>query len=140
MVNDLTWVQVFFKEILGKRSSKKGAEYHIKWEDYEETTWEPSKNIPSSIREYYEETGNGKLPTPKVKESKKQGSTIQYELVWSNDSSLPEFDPAKHILLEPAESPLTKEKRSCNTRKDRDRRQNRHTCGIFIGSVLQLIF
>ena len=42
-------------------------EYHIKWESYEETTWEPEKNIPSYIRNYYERTGISKIPVPKVK-------------------------------------------------------------------------
>ena len=82
----------FYLEILGTRHTKKGTEYHIKWEEYAETTWyvylnllnayncytclcirEPLKNIPRSIREYYDETGDGKLPTPRVKESIKQG-------------------------------------------------------------------
>ena len=123
-----------FSEILGTRKSGSVKEYHIKWEDYSETTWEPLRNIPSYIREYYEQTGNGKLPSPKVKEARRNGSTVQYELVWTEDESLPDWDPEKHILLqEPEPAPASQEKRSCNTRKDRDRRQNRHTCGIFIG-------
>ena len=92
------------------------------------------KNIPSYIRDYYEQTGNGKLPSPKVKEARRNGSTVHYELVWTEDDSLPDWDPEKHILLqEPEPAPASRDKRSCNTRKDRDRRQNRHTCGIFIG-------
>ena len=29
----------FYLEILGTRHTKKGTEYHIKWEEYAETTW-----------------------------------------------------------------------------------------------------
>ena len=29
----------FVAEILGTRKCRKGLEYHIKWEDYDETTW-----------------------------------------------------------------------------------------------------
>ena len=56
------------------RKSNHGTEYHIKWEDYDETTWEPSKNIPKCIRDFYAETGDGKLPPAKVKESTKHGN------------------------------------------------------------------
>ena len=62
------------------------------------------------------------------------GSTVQYDLVWSKDENLPVWDSEKHIQLEAeAEPVLVSKSKSCNTRKDRDRRQNRHTCGIFIG-------
>ena len=65
-------------------------EYHIKWESYEETTWEPEKNIPSYIRNYYDRTGNSRIPVPKVKEARRAGTTVQYELVWTEDNSLPD--------------------------------------------------
>ena len=122
-----------FTEILGSRKAGKVKEYHIKWESYKETTWEPEKNIPSYIRSYYDRTGNSRIPVPKVKEARRAGTTVQYELVWTEDNSLPDWDPEKHVLLEPEPVPATQERRKCNTRKDRDRRQNRHTCGIFIG-------
>ena len=68
------------------------------------------------------------------------GSTVHYELVWSDDSQLPDWDPEKHLVLgaDPVPKTVTgdQERRSCNTRKDRDKRQNRHTCGIFIGLVI----
>ena len=107
-------------------------QYNIKWEGYEETTWEPSQNIPSFIRAYYDEKGEGKVPTPKVKEVKKIGSVSYYELVWSEDASLPVWDPLKHALID-MDVVEVSEDRHCNTRKDRDKRLNRHTCGIFIG-------
>ena len=117
---------------------------------------EPSKNIPGYIRKYYSESGNGKVPNPKVKEVKKSGkpcihhcnfkiqivtgSTTYYELVFSDDANLPYWDPSKHVVLE-STTTATEErgKKSCNTRKDKDKRQNRHTCGIFIGSVQYIL-
>lgn len=61
------------------------------------------------------------------------GSTVQYDLVWSRDKNLPDWDAEKLVVLETGSLPASKEKRACNTRKDKDKRQNRHTCGIFIG-------
>ena len=37
--------------------------------------------------------------------------------------------------LDEVEIPSTTAHRNCNNRKDRDKRKNRHTCGIFIGWV-----
>ena len=61
------------------------------------------------------------------------GSTVHYELVFSDDPDLPFWDPSEHVVLEAAPVVEEQDRRSCNTRKDRDKRQNRHTCGIFIG-------
>ena len=106
---------LFLLEILGVRHKGKNLEYNIKWEDYEDSTWEPSTNIPKFIRDYYESTGNGKVPTPRVKEVKKVGSVSQYELVWSNDTDLPFWDPEKHVLIEPTDVEVGQD-RVCNTR------------------------
>ena len=58
---------------------------------------------------------------------------MQYELVWTEDESLPDWDPEKHVVLESEPVTDVQERKKCNTRKDRDKRLNRHTCGIFIG-------
>ena len=58
---------------------------------------------------------------------------MHYELVWSNADNLPEWDPSKYVELEAEAVPTTREGRKSNTRKDSDKRLNRHTCGIFIG-------
>ena len=82
---------------------------------------------------YYKKTGKGAIPTPKVGGSRKQGSATQYELVWSGDDNLREWVPEHDLIdLDEAEVPVA-ETRNCNTRKDKDKRKNRHTCGIFIG-------
>ena len=61
---------------------------------------------------------------------------MQFDLVWSKDGDLPVWDASRHVALEAEDVPKSQEKRACNTRKDRDKRQNRHTCGIFIGYVI----
>ena len=53
MDQDFTDSVYIIEEILGSRKQKNIVEYHIKWEGYSETTWEPSKNIPSCIRNYF---------------------------------------------------------------------------------------
>ena len=45
----------------------------IRWEGYEEETWEPSSNIPDFMVTYYKKTGNGKVPTPRVAGVRKKG-------------------------------------------------------------------
>ena len=99
---------------------------------------------------FFKKTGNGKVPTPRVAGSRRKGkveevndnvviltlvgSAKQYQLVWDGDNNLSEWVPEDQIIdLDTAEVPTSKEARMCNTRKDRDKRKNRHTCGIFIG-------
>ena len=94
---------------------------------------EPARNIPQFMLSYYKRTGKGIIPAPKVSSTRKRGSVVQYQLVWEGEDGLTEWVPAEDILnLDEAEVPAP-EARSCNTRKDRDRRKNRHTCGMFIG-------
>ena len=112
---------------------------------------EPARNIPQFMISYYKKTGKGTIPTPRVAGTRKRGgcnhkysvililsflnigSAQQYQLVWDGDDNLSEWVPQKDIInLEDAEVPSATE-RNCNTRKDRDKRKNRHTCGIFIG-------
>ena len=52
------------EEIRGKKIEDKQTYYQIKWEGYKSETWEPSKNIPTFIKNYYERTGRAKIPTP----------------------------------------------------------------------------
>ena len=59
------------------------------------------------------------------------GSTIQHKLSWdTNDESLEIWIPEKHIELRFEE---IEEDRNCNRKKNKDKRQNRWTAGIFIG-------
>lgn len=113
---------------------KKGDKYHIKWKGYTATTWEPSKNIPKFIRDFYERTGVSKLPKPRILDTRKTGRSIpilfmvlllifsctgtvtEHLLAWDEeDTSLPEW--TTDIDLEDDEDDDISS--SCNTRKDR---------------------
>ena len=45
---------------------------------------ESSRNIPPSLREYYKETGQGVLPTPKVKQIRSLGMWLIFCLLCKN--------------------------------------------------------
>ena len=138
------------EEILDSKFENDVEMFLIKWEDYEDPTWEPASNIPKFMVSFFKKTGNGKVPTPRVAGSRRKGkveevndnvviltlvgNAKQYQLVWDGDNNLSEWVPEDQIIdLDTAEVPTSKEARTCNTRKDRDKRKNRHTCGIFIG-------
>ena len=60
------------EEILEQRKQK----FHIKWKGYTTTTWEPAKNIPKFMRDFYARTGIGKLPNPRILESRSYGKLL----------------------------------------------------------------
>ena len=60
------------EEILGKEDDK----FHIKWASYTTTTWEPAKNIPKFIRDYYSRTGSFLLPKPRILDTRVSGECI----------------------------------------------------------------
>lgn len=126
---------VYIVEEIKDTKHVNGVEYYlIKWEDYLAETWEPASNIPPFMINYFKKTGNGVVPTPRIAGKRKKGTALEYQLVWSGDDNLSEWVPEHEIFdLDKAELPTSTEARSCNTRKDRDKRKNRHTCGIFIG-------
>ena len=49
---------------------KKGTKYHIKWKGYTTTTWEPASAVPLFIRDFYDRTGQSKLPKPRILDSR----------------------------------------------------------------------
>ena len=60
----------FLPAILEKRIKKQEEEYLIKWENYEDPTWEPKTNIPEFITNYFDKTGQTKIPTARVSHTK----------------------------------------------------------------------
>ena len=65
---------IVFTGILDKKTKTGKVYYEIKWENYENSTWEPEENIPAFLRSYYERTGNKKIPNARVKNSKTVGN------------------------------------------------------------------
>ena len=57
------------EEILGVKDDR----YHVKWKGYQTTTWEPSKNIPKFIKDFYKKTGKSKLPKPRILDTRTCG-------------------------------------------------------------------
>ena len=59
--------------------------YQVKWENYEQPTWEPKKNIPAFITNYFENTGQTKIPSARVSHTKTVGNitiSIKYLLMY----------------------------------------------------------
>ena len=56
---------------------KKGKEfYKVKWENYEEPTWEPKTHIPEFITNYFDKSGHSKIPSARVKHTKTVGMVV----------------------------------------------------------------
>ena len=70
------------------------AKYLIKWENYDETTWEPEDNIPAIFRNYYNKTGKENIPQPRIKHSKTVGKTVYHLLSWEDETLSWEKDEA----------------------------------------------
>ena len=65
---------VYIVEEIKETKLEDGIElFLIKWEDYEDETWEPARNIPDFMVSYFKKTGNGRVPAPRVASSRKKG-------------------------------------------------------------------
>ena len=70
-----------FSGILNKKFKNGELFYEVKWENYEVSTWEPTVNIPDFLINYYERTGNTKIPAARIKNTKVVGMD---EKLWKN--------------------------------------------------------
>ena len=135
------------EEINGKKNMEKDTFYKIKWEGYKQETWEPSKNIPVFIKNFYERTGRSKIPSPYVKHTKQIGTmsinliTIRFLsaigtaklhlLFWEDKEGVHDvYWEMEEAFSVDGEIPVF----SCNTQKDKDKRKCRHSFGILIGN------
>ena len=124
------------------RSSPKGQEYNVKFAGFSEDLgcWEPSKNLPQFIRNFYQNSKNlGKqIPPPKIKSKKNlsNGTEMYVELEWDQSDDTLEVLKCEEDLFEiDADKLCEDEMSSCNTRKVRDKRDRRHTAGIIISAT-----
>ena len=116
--------------ILKKRSTNNGDMFLIKWENYDEPTWEPKTNIPEFILNYYEKTGRSDIPAARIKHTKVVGGSRFHLLVWDDQAGEMNWEEDRAFeFLDHGES----EKYSCNTRKDKDKRICRHSFGVLFG-------
>ena len=103
------------EKILGKKLNQGKVKYKIKWENYEQPTWEPQENIPEIFRNYYDRTGNENIFEPRIKHTKKVGSTIYHLLSWEDGSVYWEKENA--FTLEGLNIGTHEETFKCQTRK-----------------------
>ena len=108
--------------------------YLIKWENYDEPTWEPSNNIPNFLINYYERTGCSDIPAARIKHTKVVGGSRFHLLVWDDPSGEMNWEEEGAFnLQESGESGESVETYSCNTQKDKDKRICRHSFGVLFG-------
>ena len=88
------------------------------------------------FRRYYQsdESRLGQqLPKPRIKHTKKIGDTLIHKLSWGDEAGGEWLEEDFfNALTVDGESLSTNV--SCNTRKSRDKRERRHTVGVFIGA------
>ena len=121
--------------LLGVGEENTVEEVEVKWAGYPSTitTWEPGQHIKSFITSWYsaDETRYGtSIPEPTIKYTK-EGSPgkVFHFLSFKMQSEIDaEHLPRSVFHLWEAGIPESR----CKTRKDKDRRVNDHTQGIFI--------
>ena len=102
------------ESIQKKKVTKKDTLFLVKWLGYEKTTWEPSKNIPKFIIDYFEKNGKAQIPRPRIKSTKSVGNGKYYLLTWENTSEPDTYVPESDFILQPVEE---EQQASCNTKK-----------------------
>ena len=126
--------EVFIVEKLMKRRKN---ECLVQCAGYE-PEWIDCSLVPSFLLENFHSSGQEDIPLPRVVSTSQSGGIVYKSLTWREDLSLPTLDHQTLSLFrdnkegqiekDTIERPL-----NCNTRKDKDSRFHRHTCGIFIG-------
>ena len=114
--------------------------FKVKWVgfDLNDCTWEPDDSIPKFIQEYYEDKSKlrTKLPNPVIKSSKTlaNGSSYHY-LSWGGGKG-GKWMRQDWFEIANSDGEITSaiEVNKCNTRKSRDKRERRHTVGLFLGA------
>ena len=58
------------EEIIAKKREKNKELFLIKWKGYSTQTWEPASTVPQFLRDAFIKTGSGRLPKPRIRNSK----------------------------------------------------------------------
>ena len=129
------------ESIEDKKKDKSGKmKYKVKWVgfDYNDCTWESEDCIPMFIRDYYEDKSKlkAKLPNPIIKSSKTLANGSQYHYLSWGGGKGGKWLRQDWFEIANSDGELTSsvEVNKCNTRKSRDKRERRHTVGIFLGA------
>ena len=73
------------------------------------------------------------LPKPRIKATKKIGDTLVHKLAWGAEGGGEWLEDDWFATMSEDLTPETTNV-TCNTRKSRDKRERRHTVGVFIGA------
>ena len=114
-----------------KKVTNKGSMFLVKWLGYDKTTWEPMKNIPRFIIDFFEKNGSALIPRPRIKSTKKVGNGKYFLLTWEQSSEPDTYVPESDFVISPAEEETLA---SCNTRKHHGARFCNTSAGIFVGA------
>ena len=137
--NDSVYI---IQSVLDSRTVKTTVEYCVKFAGFPSsvTCWEPVKNLPTFIVDFYKEDKNlGKqIPGPRIKKTTHvlNGTEIYVELEWNQKDVTKEVFETEENLFDIDADKLCEDalRSSCNTRKVRDKRNRRHTAGILISA------
>ena len=121
---------------------KANLEFLVKFAGFpkQEACWEPAKNLPSFIVEYYQDKARYglPLPTPTIKQTIKleNDTEIYHHLEWKATAGKKLQLKEGETLFDMNEDILSEEElqSTCNTRKVRDKRDRRHSAGILISA------
>ena len=128
--------------ILNAKNVNNDIQYLVKFAGYpiSEACWEPCKNLPTFITEYYKDKSKhgSPLPTPSIKHTRKvdHNSEIYHHLEWKTTKH-----SGRELKLQNGETLFDLDmdklaadeiRSSCNTRKLKDKRDRRHSAGIII--------
>ena len=58
------------EEIISKKREKNKDLFLIKWKGYSTQTWEAASTVPQFLRDAFDKTGSGRLPNPRIRNSK----------------------------------------------------------------------
>jgi hypothetical protein len=134
---------VFIVEsVLKSRKLKKSVEFDVKFAGFPSSLscWEPAKNLPNFIVEFYckDENIQKQIPGPRISKTTKlkNGAEMFIELEWNQKDKSKEILEVEEDLFDIDADKLCADllKSSCNTRKVKDKRDRRHTAGILIST------
>ena len=123
-----------------KKDKSCNLKYKVKWVGFghDDCTWEPEDAIPKFIRDFYEDKTrlSSKLPNPVIKSTKTLANGSKYHYLSWGGGKGGKWLSQDWFEIANGDGDLTSsvEVNTCNTRKSRDKRERRHTVGLFLGA------
>ena len=128
---------IYCIEKILKRS---GTNFLVKFSGFPESEacWEPKVNLPTFIVKHYDNKDNigGPLPNPTITPLNQAGKDAYFQIDWTSGTGEKLRLEDNESLFDLDADKLSDEvlKSTCNTRKNKDKRDRRHTAGILISS------